>query len=164
MGENMKIQNVFIFLVIILAFACSKNENSLEKVKDEIWQTVLSHNKSWAELEDLNEQGKYIHENIIFVKPGDKNPIEGKKAYLEDYQKWMDAAEVHFFKELNPRIKIYCKRTSAVVYYDIDMAFTYEGKEETFKGREMMFLVKENDKWLLVSDKFSAYPGTEEEE
>ena len=62
------------------------------------------------------------------------------------------------------RVKIFANGTSAVVTYCIDMAFIYNGKEASFKGRDLFFLVKENGKWLIAANEFSPFPEKEGEE
>ena len=156
----MKIRFLLCALIIIIVTSCNKyNKNEdVKMIKDTVWATVKAHNRSWTVLEDLNEQAKYIHDDILIITPSDKHPIMGKKEYLASYKKWNDAAMVHFFKEIDPKINIFGDGTSAVVVYEADMAYNYNGKEGTFKGRDMFFLVKEKGKWLIAANQFSSFP------
>jgi hypothetical protein len=45
-----------------------------------------------------------------------------------------------------------------VVTYDFDMSFDMHGQTITMSGRDMLTLVKENDKWWVVADQYSANP------
>ena len=160
----MEFKNILIILVLFSCVFCSKNAGNIEKIKSEVLETVKAHNKAWTVLEDLEEQGKYIHDNITFITPGDHSPFEGKEAYLTSYREWYDAAKVHFFSELEPRAYLSENLKSAVVIYYIDMAFNYKGEEQTFKGRDLFFLTWENGKWLIMANEYSPFPEKEGEE
>ncbi len=151
-----------LLLITVCLFCFCKEENSdnfdIQALEDDVWQVVKAHNKSWTVLEDLDEQAKYIHDDIVFINPEDRYPVNGKAAYREGYNKWIKAAEVHFFKELDHKVRIMGNGKGAVVTYNIDMSFNYEGKENTFKGRDLFFLVKENKKWFIAANEFSPYP------
>ncbi len=127
-----------------------------ETITKEVWETVKAHNKAWSELEDINEQLKYIHDEVVFIKPPFKEIIKGKEKYKKDYETWMQHAKVDYFHEVTPDIKIYGDGNFAVVTYNIDMAFTYDDEVvDDWKGADMITLVKENNKWLIVSDMYA---------
>jgi len=42
--------------------------------------------------------------------------------------------------------------------YYFDMIYDVKGKKTNYKGRDMIVLVKENEKWLIVADQFSPSP------
>ncbi|MFC1564464.1 nuclear transport factor 2 family protein [candidate division KSB1 bacterium] len=133
----------------------------MNNLESKIWQVVQAHNKAWTVLEDLDEQMKYVHDDIVFITPSDKYPIEGKDAYIESYENWINSAEVHFFKELDHKVRITGNGTSAIVTYNIDMSFLYNGEEAAFQGRDMMFLIFERGKWLIAADVYSPFPKEE---
>jgi len=142
--------------IIMIITSCTQTYDA-EKIKSEVLETVYAHNKAWTELEDINEQKKYVHENIIFISPPYKKPIIGAKEYLRSYQEeWMDHAKVHHFKEVNPEVRLYNNGTFAIVTYEIDMSFDYDdSKVPEWHGIDKMTLVKENGKWLITSDMFA---------
>jgi len=127
-----------------------------EDTSVEVMRVVRAHNKAWSELEDINEQLKYVHDDIVFAKPPYKEIIKGKEKYKTDYEEWMKHAEVDFFREVNPFIKVFGNSTSAIVTYTIEMSFTYDERiESDWKGSDIMTLVKEKGKWLITSDMFA---------
>ena len=153
--SKMKILIVLIGVLIMILIACNKNCDT-EKIKTEVLETVYAHNKAWTKLEDINEQKKYIHENIVFLAPPYKEPIRGKKEYLNSYKEWMDHATVHHFKEVDPEVYLYCNGKFAIVTYKIDMAFNFDDtKVPEWYGIDKMTLVKENGKWLITSDMYA---------
>ena len=148
-----------ILIVLLLTVnVCTQNENKMdvEKAKKEVWSTVLAHNKAWAQMEDLDEQAKYVHEDIVFVSPPYLTPIIGKEEYLKNYQEWIDNATVHYFKEVDLQITFHCKSTFALVTFKIDMSFDYDDKKiDRWQGIDLMTLVFENGKWLITSDMYA---------
>ncbi len=148
---------IIIFLVLLIG-CTSKTVQNEEQVKKEVWETVKSHNIAWSQLEDLTELEKYVDENIISISPPFKEPIYGKKAYLDGYQSWFDHAQVDYFRETNPQIQLYLNGTMAMVTFEIDMAFDYDDQHTPdWKGRDVMTLKFENGQWLLISDLFVQY-------
>ena len=155
--NKMKILVISIGVFIMILIACNQTNNyDTVKFKAEVLETVTAHNKAWTKLEDLNEQKKYVHENIVFLAPPYKEPIRGKKEYLISYKEWMDHATVHHFKEVNPEVYLYCNGKFAIVTYKIDMAFNFDDtKVPEWYGIDKMTLVKENGKWLITSDMYA---------
>jgi ketosteroid isomerase-like protein len=151
---------VFIILMVVVIMSISaciqKNNEDIATIKAEVLKTVYLHNKAWTELEDLNEQKKYIHDKIVFIAPPYKEPVKGKEAYLVSYKDWIDHATVHHFQEINPEVYLYNDGKFAVVTYKIDMAFDFdETKVPEWHGIDTMTLVKEKGKWLITSDMYA---------
>jgi len=152
-------KTVFLILLVLLLSCTSINQRNDEQIKNEVWETVTSHNIAWSQLENLTELANYVDENIVSVSPPFKEPIYGKKAYLDAYQNWFDHAKVDYLKELEPQIQLYLNGTMAIVIFEIEMSFEYDGiKTSDWKGRDLMTLKFENDTWLLSSDIFVQYP------
>jgi len=127
-----------------------------DKISGEVWATVKAHNRAWSELEDINEQMKYVHKDVEFIKPPFKEIIRGIDKYRADYEDWMSHAKVDYFKEVNPVIKIYGSGNFAIVTYNIEMSFTYDGKViNDWKGADMLTLVKQDNKWIITSDMYA---------
>jgi hypothetical protein len=45
-----------------------------------------------------------------------------------------------------------------VVTYLFSITFTMIGQQQTMKGRDMFFLIKEGKQWLVAADQFSPEP------
>ena len=148
--------NTMILSSLFLLTSCNTNsQQSTEIAVKEVWETVKAHNKAWSELEDINEQLTYVHNKVVFIKPPFKVIINGIENYKKDYENWMLHAKVNYFHEVDPEIKIYGDGNFAIVTYNIDMAFTYDDEVvDDWKGADMMTLVKENGRWLIVSDMY----------
>ena len=143
-----------VVLLLILNSCITTNKN--EAITKKVWETVKAHNKAWTVSENINEQLKYVHGDILFVSPPFNKILSGKDKYKEGYENWMMHAEVNHFKEIDPVIKIYNKGNLALVSYHIDMSFKYDDKKlSNWKGIDMMTLTKENGKWLIISDMYA---------
>ena len=142
---------------LFLLTTCNTNsQQNIDLAAKQVWETVKAHNKAWAVLEDINDQLKYVHDDVVFIKPPFKEILKGKEKYKEDYEKWIQHAKVNYFHEVNPVIKIYGNGNFAIVTYNINMSFTYDDEVvNDWKGVDMMTLVKENGKWLITSDMFT---------
>ena len=144
------------FSVILLTFCNNNSQMDSGDAAKEVWEVVKAHNKAWSELEDITAQMKYVHEDVVFIKPPFKEIFVGKEKYKADYEEWMLHAKVEYFHEINPVIKVYGNGNFALVSYNIDMAFTYDDAVvNDWKGADFMTLVKEKGKWLITSDMFA---------
>ncbi len=149
---------ISVFAYMILSFQNSSETKKMNSIEEEIWKSVKAHNRAWAVLEDPVEQAKFVHESILLITPSEREPFDGKESYMESYKNWYKAVKVHHLREKDPIIRIFAEGKAAVVYYTAEMSFNYIGNENTFKGRDLMFLVYEKGKWLIAADKFSSFP------
>lgn len=128
-----------------------------DPVKQEVWNTVRALNDAWTKgkPEDLNN---YFHERMVAITATDRERLEGRQACFTSWNNFTKAANIHHWKELEPRIQLY--GNTAVVTYYFDMSFTMGGQTIDLGGRDMFVFVKEGGKWLAVADQFSNYPAT----
>ena len=148
--------SILLFSFFLLISCNTDSHQSLSPAAKKVWETVKAHNKAWSELEDINDQLKFIHDDVVFIKPPFKEILKGKEKYREVYELWMQHAKVDYFHEVNPVIKIYGNGNFAIVTYNIDMSFTYDDEVvNDWKGADIMTLVKENGKWLITSDMYA---------
>ena len=153
--QQIMVRLIILFTVPLLSCK-SELHMDTEMITKNIWETVKAHNEAWSEHEDINEQLKFVHDEIIFVSPPFKEIMKGKAKYKEAYEKWMKHAEVDYFLEMNPVIKIYGGGNCALVTYHIEMSFSYDDRvENSWKGIDMMTLAKENGHWLIRSDMYA---------
>lgn len=145
-----------LLIIITLIIACNNKDVETKSQVDEVLKTVKAHNSAWSKLEDLSEQEKYIHNDIVFISPPYKTPVEGKIQYLKEYKSFNEHANVHYFKEVNPEVRIYNNGQTAIVTFEIDMSFDFDDiSNPSWKGVDIMTLVHEKDRWLIVSDMYA---------
>ncbi len=146
----------YLLISIILITACNSKDVDMKNQVEEVLNTVKAHNSAWSKLEDLSEQEKYIHDDIVFIAPPYKTPVEGKIQYLNNYKSFNEHATVHFFNEVSPKIRFYNNGRTAIVTFEIDMSFDFDDNSNpSWKGMDMMTLVRENGRWLIVSDMYA---------
>ena len=123
-----------------------------------MWNTVRKLNKCWtcgdpAELEKLAD---YFHEEMVAITTTNRFRLEGKEVCLKSWQGFAENAKIHSWKERDPTVQIFGE--IAIVTYYFDLSFDLVGQTINMNGRDMFTLIKENDKWLVVTDQFSKDP------
>lgn len=149
---------MLISILIFSLFSSCKNKNYMnpEETKTEILNVVKSHNKAWAQLEDIHLQMKYVHPNILSISPPYTKVTQGIEEYKAGYLDWMKHAKVHYFKELDPVVTVLGDSKTAFVTFNIEMSFDFDSVLiENWKGIDFMTLVKENDQWKIISDMYA---------
>lgn len=127
-----------------------------DPVKREVWQTLRALNDAWTKGKPENLKN-YFHKNMVAITATQRERLEGWEACFTSWNNFVKAANIHDWKELEPRIQIY--GDTAVVTYYFDMSFQMGGQTVKLGGRDMFVFVKENEKWWAVADQFSPYPS-----
>lgn len=125
----------------------------------EVWQIVSDMNHAWAVDKNIDVLKDYFHQNMVAITSTDHDRIEGRDACLAAWKAFVDTTVVHYFKEIDPKVRIYGDGASAVVTYYFDLSFDMSGQTIKSSGRDMFVLVKEDGKWWIVADQFSPYPA-----
>jgi ketosteroid isomerase-like protein len=129
---------------------------SNEQERHDIWQTVQALNRAWT-TGKCAELKEYFHRDMVAVTPVDRLRREGQQACIDGWAGFVAATtKIHFWKEIDPKIQVY--GDSAVVTYYFDMSYEMGGQTIISKGRDMFFMVRENDRWWAVANQFSMYP------
>jgi len=129
-----------------------------EAVKQEVWSTIQNLNRLWAAENKADGLAKYFHEKMVAITPSDRLRREGREASVAGWKAFTEAATIHYWKEMDPLIEVFGGGKFAVVTYYFDMAVDMGGETVRLEGRDMFSLVKEDGKWLVVSDQFSPFP------
>jgi len=128
------------------------------KIKQEVWETVQALNRLWTVEGKTGDLTGYFHERMVAITPTDRLRREGGAACVAGWKGFTDAAKIHYWKEIDPKIELFGNGTFAVVTYYFDMSFDMGGQSITMGGRDMMSLVNEDGRWWVVADQFSSYP------
>jgi ketosteroid isomerase-like protein len=129
-----------------------------EIIKNAVWQTVQKANKAWTVEGKIGELNEYFHKDMVAITPNNATRLEGQTACLNGWQAFTRIAKTNYFKETEPLIQLYCENNAAVVTYNYEGSFVFGGETMVLRGRDMMILVKENDRWWIVADQFSPMP------
>jgi hypothetical protein len=129
------------------------------RVRQDVWQTIIKMNKLWTVDNKVEELATYFHENMVAITPTDKFRREGQSSCVAGWKSFTDVAKINYWKEIDPRIDLYGNDLFAIVTYRFEMSFDVNGQIIEMSGRDMFSLVKENNKWWIVADQYSPTPN-----
>lgn len=130
----------------------------MNETQKEVWQTILAMNKLWTVDNKAEELVNYFHANMVAITPSDKFRREGQSSCVAGWKGFTDMAKINYWKEIDPRIDVYGNGLFAIVTYRFEMSFEINAQTIEMSGRDMFSLVKENNKWWIVADQYSATP------
>ena len=130
----------------------------MNELQSEVWQTVQEMNRVWTVDCDCSKLMDYFHEDMVAIVPLERERLIGREACIAGWDGFVKAAQIHSWEEVDPIVQVYAEGNCAVVTYHHDMWVTMCGERMHLEGRDMMTLVKENGRWWLVADQFSANP------
>ena len=128
-----------------------------EKSK-EILDFIAQMNHLWTFESKASDLKKYFHPNMIAIVPNIRDRIIGSAACVKGWSDFSQNFKTTKWLEKDHIVNFYCNNTVAVASYDFEMSFEGNGQKISMEGRDMFTLVKENGKWLVVSDQFSQRP------
>ena len=119
---------------------------------------IKSMNRCWTSSWNEPAFRQYIHPDAIAIVPTTPGRLEGQDAYVAGWRAFCEAAVIHEWRETDHKVQIYTGGKSAVITYFFSITFVMGGQNLTLQGRDMLFLVKDGRKWLVVADQFSPEP------
>lgn len=129
--------------------------SSETKTRTEVWQVII--NMNYCRLEgDPKGLSDYLHPNIVAIMPGTGKRLEGREACITT---WTDSSRpnfIHYCKENDTKIDIY--NNTAVVIYNHDIFYIIDTQGIHASHRDMVVLIKESGKWLVVAYHSSPFP------
>ncbi|MDP3427221.1 MAG: nuclear transport factor 2 family protein [Humidesulfovibrio sp.] len=120
---------------------------------------ITSLNACWTkgDPEDLRE---YFHKDMVAVTPVDREPRVGREACVQGWAHFARSADIQSWIERGHRVRFFGGGgDSAVVTYFYELRCRMGSAAMTMEGRDMFFLVREQDRWWAVADQFSAFPA-----
>jgi hypothetical protein len=130
----------------------------MDKTQKEIWKVIQEMNRKWTVENRPDELRNYFHKDMVAITATDQMRIEGGEQCVAGWKNFSKNATIHFWKELEPKVQVYGEGKFAIVTYYFDMSFDMGRQTISSKGRDMLSLVNENGKWVVVADQFSNFP------
>ena len=127
----------------------------MDKIQEEIKQFIIDMNACWT-AGNPADLTKYFHPDIVAITPMDELRREGREACIEGWANFAKSYKILSWKERDMDIRVY--NNAAVVSYYYDISFEASGAVLQESGRDMFFLIKEDNRWLAVADQFSSMP------
>jgi len=120
---------------------------------------IREMNRCWTETWDEPAFSRFIHPDAVAIAPTTPGRLEGRDAYIAGWRAFALAAKIHEWNESGHRTSFFCRGTCAVVTYFFTIRFSMGADEVTLRGRDMLTLVRQGDRWLVAADQFSPEPG-----
>ncbi|MFA7249436.1 MAG: nuclear transport factor 2 family protein [Dehalococcoidia bacterium] len=130
----------------------------MNSTESEVWATIQALNRAWAVEGRPDDLADYFHERMVAVTATDRARLEGRAACVAAWKQFTQLADIHYWREADPRVDLHGDGSFAVVTYYFDMSYDMGGQTVNVGGRDMFALVNEGGRWWVVADQFSAYP------
>ena len=127
-------------------------------IKEEIQETIGAMNRCWTETWDEGRFREYIHPDAVAIVPTQPGRLEGREAYVAGWRGFAENAKISDWSESGHQVQLYADGKCAVVTYFFTIRFEMCGQVQIMNGRDMFFLVRESNRWLVVADQFSPEP------
>jgi hypothetical protein len=129
---------------------------ALDPLQREVLDTVHEMNRAWTggHTERLAE---YFHPRMVALTPADARRLENGAACQAAWSAYAEGTVIHRWAESNPLVRVHGQ--AAVVAYDYELDCEAAGRRQVLRGRDLLFLVRENGRWLTVADQFSPVPA-----
>ena len=122
-----------------------------------IWQRIQAMNRAWT-VGDPAELAEYFHPDMVAITPVDRLRRLGRAACIEGWAGFRHMADIVRWQEQEPLVQRYGEAAVVSYYYQLDCRFG-GGAISTLTGRDLFFLVRQQQRWWVVADQFSAFPG-----
>ena len=129
-----------------------------QQTAGDIIAMVREMNRTWTEVWDEKKFREYIHPDAVAIAPTTPGRLVGRDQYVAGWRGFALAAKIHEWNETDPLVQLYADDRCAVVTYLFTITFTMGGQKQGMRGRDMLFLVNEQDRWLVAADQFSPEP------
>lgn len=122
----------------------------------EVWDVVESLNRLWTVDNDPDRLLEYFHPKMVAITPVDRLRRFGQAECVAGWREFTESCRILWWKEKDPVVALF--GDCAVVTYYFEMEYETGGRATRSDGRDMMTLVREEDRWWVVADQFSPYP------
>lgn len=144
----MKKLKMIVFVLCTFLFVTSALAQEWTKDQLELWSRIEATWEKW-ESGDFDGTLAFFHEGYIgwnseYPMPSDKAKIAKTWGMMKDDFQVM-------FVDLEP-VRIVVVGNAAVAHYYFSFYASFMGKEESIKGKNSEFYVKEGGKWMLLGD------------
>lgn len=116
-------------------------------VADEVTSVIMRVNDAWlsGRVDDMTDD---FHPDVVVVQPGFEHRAAGRDAVLDSYRDFARGATVHEFATGDIRIDQIGDTAVATVPWA--MRYEMEGGEFNERGFDLLVLVCEEARWVIV--------------
>lgn len=127
----------------------------------EVWAAVQAMNRLWTTDRQPERLAEFFHADMIAVPGNEPRRREGRAACVAGWKAFTDVARVTRWEEREPSVRVFAGGQAAVVHYYYDMTCEIGGQVHGLRGRDTFVLTREDGRWWVLADHFSAYPGAQ---
>jgi len=150
-----------LLLLLFVSSAVSAEDISFDHPeKQAIFDQIETINKTWAVDRNCDGLREYFHEDYILMFQGGGRG-SGIDEAIEGYKAFIATATDIKWRIVDPVINLHCNEQCAVVSIEYFMQWNEGDKPVDSHGKNLIFFLKENDKWLMTAEHFSNMPSTE---
>lgn len=148
-----------ILLVLILSSSAAAQENRFDHPeKQAIFDQIETINQTWAVERNADGLREYFHEDYILMFQGGGRG-NGIDEAINGYKTFIATATDIKWNIVEPVINLYCEEKCAVVSIEYFMKWKEDGKQIDSHGKNLIFFLKEDGKWLMTAEHFSDIPA-----
>ncbi len=129
-----------------------------QQLAGEIIAMIREMNRIWTGAWDEETFRNYIHPEAVAIAPTTPGRLNGRDQYVAGWRGFVQATTIHEWNETDHTVQLYADDRCAVVTYLFTITFSMGGRTQVMRGRDMLFLVNEQDRWLIAADQFSPEP------
>jgi ketosteroid isomerase-like protein len=126
-----------------------------EAEKETVKAFVREMNDAWTR--DNGERlSEYFHPRMVAITPVDALRCKGAAECISGWRSFSENSRIHAWREDDIDIEVFGDTAIVTYYYVMDV--TLASKRQSLRGRDMLVLRKEQNRWWLIADQFSPYP------
>lgn len=124
-----------------------------------VLETVAALNRAWTVDRAPERLAEFFHPRMVAISPSPRERIEGGRACVEGWSAFARSCRVTAWRTQGEKVELFDGGDFTVVTYYYEMSWeTDKGETVETSGRDMLVLVREQGRRLVVADHFSPYP------
>jgi ketosteroid isomerase-like protein len=132
---------------------------NLAVAEREVWAMVQALNRAWTSDAQPERLVDYFAEEMIAITPTDRERRTGRADCVAGWTDFVRSARILRFVEKNVQVLMLADGAAAVVAYDFEIDWEAGGRRIAMTGRDLMTLERRGERWWLVADHYSPFPG-----
>ncbi len=153
---NLKMLRILLAL-LVYSGAAAADFSFDHPEKQVILDKIETINQTWAVERNCDGLREYFHKDYIMMFQGG-NRGSGIDEAIEAYEAFISTATDIKWEIVDPVVNLYCEEQCAVVSIEYFMDWIEGNKNVESHGKNLIFFLKENGKWLMTAEHFSDIP------
>ncbi len=108
---------------------------------------IKSINQAWLQ-DRVEELQQFFHPDVVMVKPGLSDRVEGRDACIKTYEDFIAHATIREYRESEATVDLF--GDTAVAIYQFHMLYEMTGETFRESGRDLFVFARTGNTWLAV--------------